>query len=139
MRTAWEEHSEQGHRAAVELTAAEGAALGDALSFYLRRRFGSDELELSVNALALRSLTGVSDRLGSLGAVGLGGRLVLSEHDLRGVWEALCLYVAERDVESYQAPEERDRLTELRALNEPLGDLLARRPSTPAPAPLALR
>ena len=139
MRTAWEQHSEERHRAAVELTASEAAALADALSFYLRRRFGSDQLELSAGTLSLRSLTGVSDRLGSLTSAGLGGRLVLSEHELRSLREALCLYVAERDTDSYQPPEERDRLTELRALNEPLGDLLAELPSAPATAPLVLR
>ncbi len=139
MRTAWEQHSEERHRAAVELTASEAAALADAFSFYLRRRFGSDQLELSASTLSLRSLTDVSDRLGALASAGLGGRLVLSEHELRSLREALCLYVAERDTDSYQPPEERDRLTELRALNEPLGDLLAELPSAPATAPLVLR
>jgi hypothetical protein len=139
MRTAWEQHFDEQHRAAVELTASEAAALADALSFYLRRRFGPHQLELSAAALSLRSLTGVSDRLGTLATAGLGGRLVLSEHELRGLREALCLYVAERDTESYQPPEERDRLSVLRALSEPLGDLLAELPSIPAPPPLVLR
>lgn len=139
MRTAWEQHSVDEHRAAVELAAPEAAGLAQALSFYLRRRFGADELEFSEEALALRSLTGVSDRLGSLATVALGGRLVLSEHELRGLREASCLYVAERDTESYQPPEERDRLTVLRALNERFGDLLAQLPDTAAPATLVRR
>jgi hypothetical protein len=139
MRTAWERDSTDGHRAAVELAAPEAAALADALSFYLRRRFGADELELAAKALSLRALAGVSDRLGSLSAAGLGGRLILTEQELRGTREALCLYVAERDRDSYQPPEERERLTTLRAMNEPLGDLLAQLPGTPAPGTLALR
>jgi hypothetical protein len=139
MRTAWEQDFADGHLAAVELAAPEARALADALSFYLRRRFGADEVDLSAKALALRSLAGVSDRLSALAAAELGGRLMLTEDEIRGTREALCLYVAERDRESYQPPEERERLAALRALNEPLGDLLARRPGPPAPAPLALR
>lgn len=138
MRTAWERHCDDEQHAAVELTAPEGRALADALSFYLRRRFGADELELPAKAHSLRLLTGVSDRLGSLAGAGLGGRLVLSEHELRGIREALCLYVAERDRESYQAPEERERLASLRALTEPLGDLLAQLPRPPAQRTLVL-
>ena len=139
MRTAWEQHTDGEHRAVLELTASEAASLADGLSFYLRRRFGSDEIELPERALALRSLAGVSDRLGALAAAGLGDRVRLSEGEVRGLREAIGLYVAERDTESYQSPEERDRLGEMRAMNEPLGDLLARMPSAPAPASLALR
>jgi hypothetical protein len=139
MRSAWERDFTGGHRAAVELAAPEAAALADALSFYLRRRFGADELELAAEALRLRSLAGVSDRLGALSAAGLGGRLILNEQELRGTREALGLYVADRDRESYQSPEERERLAVLRAMNEPLGDLLAELPGTPAPGTLALR
>jgi hypothetical protein len=139
MRTEWEQDFAGGHLAVVELTATEARALAEALSFYVRRRFGSSELELSANALALRSLVGVSDRLGTLADAGLGGRLILTEGELRGTREALCLYVAERDIDSYQPPEERERLVELHAMSDPLGDLLTRLPSTPALPPLALR
>lgn len=139
MRIAWEQPSGHEHRVVLEFAAPEAAALADALSFYLRRRFGAAEIELSAKALSLRSLTEASDRLASLATAGLGGRLMLSEHELRSLREALCLYVAERDTESYQPPEERDRLTELRALSEPLGDLLVQIRSAPAPATLALR
>ena len=139
MRSAWEQHTGEGRRAVLELDAAEGAALGSALSFYLRRRFGSGEIELSGQALSLRALTAVSDRLGSLIGGELGGRLALSEPELRGLREALCLYVAERDTESYQPPEERERLSELRSLNEPLGDFLAQAPSTVPTGALAVR
>ena len=136
MRTAWEQHSE-GHRAAVELAAVEAAALADALTFYLRRRFAGGELELAAQALSLRCFTELSDRLGTLRSAGVGGRLLLSEEDLRGLREAVCLYLAERDTESYQPPEERERLAELHEINEPLGDLLTVLPKAPAP-PAAL-
>ena len=139
MRTALEQSSDDGPRAVLELAAPEGAALADALSFYLRRRFGTDELELSAEALSLRSLAGVSDRLGALVAADLGGRLILTGQELRGLREALCLYLAERDTESYQPPPERERLGELHALNEPLGDLVAQLASPPRAAPVALR
>ena len=139
MRTAWEQHSGEERRAVVELTGPEGAALASALSFYVRRRFGTEEIELSGHALSLRSLTALSDRLGSLVATDLGGRLTLSEVELRGLREALCFYVAERDTDSYQPAEERDRLAELRALSEPLGDFLAQAPSTVPPGTLAVR
>ena len=139
MRTAWEQHTGEERRAVLELEAAEGAALASAMSFYVRRRFASEELELSGQALSLRALTSLSDRLGSLIGSELGGRLALTEPELRGLREALCLYVAERDTESYQPPEERDRLSELRSLSEPLGDFLAQAPSPVAPGTLAIR
>jgi hypothetical protein len=139
MRTEWERDFADGHLAVVELSAAEARALAEAVSFYVRRRFGSCELELSAKALALRSLVGLSDRLGALAEAELGGRLILTEDELRGTREALCLYVAERDTESYQPLEERERLAELHAMSDPLGDLLTRLPSSPASAPLALR
>ena len=139
MRAAWEQHSDDERRAVLELTEPEAAALASALTFYLRRRFGAEELELSGEALSLRSLAGVSDRLGSLVSSELGGQLTLAERELRGLREALCLYIAERDIDSYQSPEERDRLTELRALSEPLGDFLAQPPLAPVPGPLAVR
>lgn len=132
MRSDWEQHS-QGPRAAVELAAPEVAALADALSFYLRRRFSGGELELASQALSLRYVTELSDRLGTLTAAALGGRLLLSEQDLRGLREALCFYLAERDTDSYQPPEERERLARLHEINEPLGDLLTVLPKAPAP------
>jgi hypothetical protein len=138
MRATWEQHSE-GHRAAVELAAVEAAALADALTFYLRRRFVGGELELAAHALSLRYFTEFSDRLGALRAAGVGGRLLLSDNDLRRLREAVCFYLAERDTESYQPPEERDRLAELHEINEPLGDLLTALPKEPAvPATLSL-
>jgi hypothetical protein len=38
--------------------------------------------------------------------------------------EATCAYLAERDTESYQSPEERARLAELADLVDPLFDLV---------------
>ena len=139
MRTAWEQHSGKERHGVLELEAGEGAALASALSFYLRRRFGTEEIELPGQALSLRSLATLSDRLGTLVGSGLGGRVTLSEPELRGLREALCLYVAERDTDSYQPPEERERLGELRALSEPLGDFLAEAPSLAPPGTLAVR
>lgn len=140
MRATWEEHSVETQRAAVELAAPEASALADALSFYLRRRFGAGGLSMASDALSLRSFSELSHRLQSLSSAGMGGRLVLGEGDLRALREALCFYVAERDTESYQPPEERERLQELRELSEPLGDLVATVPGAqPSRAPLALR
>jgi hypothetical protein len=119
---------------------AEAAALASALSFYLRRRFGADGLEMASDALSLRSVSDLSHRLQSLSSAGMGGRVVLGETDLRALREALCFYVAERDTDSYQPPEERERLQELRELSEPLGDLVAAVPAAqPSRTPLALR
>ena len=125
MRATWEQHSVETHRAAVELAAPEAAALSDAVSFYLRRRFGADELEMAADTLSLRCLAELSHRLQSLSAAGLGGMLSLGESELRALRHAVCFYVAERDTESYQPPEERERLRVLGALSEPLGDLVA--------------
>jgi hypothetical protein len=140
MRAALEEHSGDAPRAAVELAAPEAAALADALSFYLRRRFGADGVEVAADALSLRSFTELSQRLQSLSSAGMGGRLVIGETDLRALREALCFYVAERDTDSYQPPEERERLRTLRELSEPLADLVAAvADARSGPAPLALR
>ena len=140
MRAIWEQHSVETHRAAVELAAPEGAALADAVSFYLRRRFATDEVEMASAALSLRCLSELSHRLGSLSSAGLGGSLTLDESELRALREALCFYVAERDTESYQPPEERERLQELRELSEPLGDLVAAVPAAlPGRSHLAVR
>ena len=140
MSAIWEQHSIERHRAAVELAAPEAAALSDAVSFYLRRRFGADEVEMASDALSLRCLSELSHRLQSLSAAGLGGMLSLGERELRALRHAVCFYVAERDTESYQPPEERERLQVLGELSEPLGDLVAAVPvAGPSRAHLALR
>ncbi len=140
MRFTWEEHAVETHHAVVELAAPEAAALADALSFYLRRRFGGDGLEIASDALSLRCLSELSHRLQSVASAGLGGRLVLGERELGALREALCFYLAERDTESYQPPEERARLQELRELSEPLGALIAAAPGAErGRASLALR
>ena len=140
MRCSWEEQAVEARRAALELAAPEAAALADALSFYLRRRFGGDELQMASDALSLRCFSELSQRLQSVSSAGMGGRLVVGQSELHALREALSFYLAERDTESYQPPEERERLQELRELSEPLGDVIAAAPGAErGRIPLALR
>jgi hypothetical protein len=93
--------------------------LGEAIA--LRR----DELarsEMDVDAvLALRALMTLDDLLGA--ALGEQAVLTLSREQALTLTEIAGTYVTARDVESYQSPEERDRIARLRSLAGPLMDM----------------
>jgi hypothetical protein len=113
-------------RAVAVFTAEAGlrGALADALSWHVQRRFQTDALEAD-KVIELRAAGALADRLDKFrGVEGRAPVRVNSDH-VRAIIEAAMSYRAERDVDSYQSPEERDRLAMLGELVDPLFDLLA--------------
>lgn len=108
--------------AAFDLTAADVAAVADALEFYRRRRFQGAELDAD-SALAMYAATAVADQASALAREESDATLRLERGGVGVLGEAVNLYLAERDVDSYQSPEERARIDRLRALVDPLLDL----------------
>jgi hypothetical protein len=113
-------------RAVAVFTAEAGrrAALADALSWHVNRRFQTGGLDTDT-VLALRAAGALADRLDE--HRGLEGRapIRVNADQVRVLIEAGSAYVMERDVESYQPPEERARIAELRVMVDPLFDLVA--------------
>ena len=100
------------------------AALADALSLHISRRFQADELDAE-EVLSLRAAGLLADRLDLHRGVEGNAPVRLNADQVRLLIEAAWAYIAERDVETYQPPEERDRIAELVGLADPLFDLLA--------------
>ena len=99
-------------------------ALADALSFQVQRRFQTDVLETE-KVLQLRIAGALADRLDEFRGVEGRAEVRLNADHVRLIIEAVMGYRSERDVDSYQSPEERDRLTLMGELIDPLFDLLA--------------
>lgn len=118
--------AEDGRAVAVFQAGAElRAALADALSWHVTRRFQAGALDEADAVLELRGAGALADRLDEhRGLEGLAPVRVNADH-VRLLIDAAAAYVSERDVESYQPPEERDRIAELSALIDPLFDLVA--------------
>jgi hypothetical protein len=116
--------AEDGRAVAVfGLDAERRAALADALSWHITRRFQSGELDADA-VLDLRAAGVLADRLDEhRGVDGMAPVRVNADH-VRVLIEAAWAYIAERDVEAYQPPEERERIASLVALTDPLFDLL---------------
>jgi hypothetical protein len=100
------------------------AALADALSWHISRRFQAEELEADA-VLELRAAGVLADRLDEHRGVEGKAPVRLSADQTRLLIEAAWAYIAERDVEVYQPPEERERIAELVGLTDPLFDLLS--------------
>jgi hypothetical protein len=100
------------------------AALADALSWHLNRRFQTDALETDT-VLELRAAGAFADRLDEFRGVEGRAEVRMNADQARLLIEAASAYRSERDVESYQSPEERERLAELAGLVDPLFDLVA--------------
>lgn len=101
------------------------AALADALSWHMTRSFQVGGLDEAEAVLELRAAGALADRLDE--HRGLEGRApvrVNADH-VRLLIGAASAYVMERDVESYQPPEERERIAQLSGLIDPLFDLVA--------------
>jgi hypothetical protein len=99
-------------------------ALADALSFQVQRRFQVDVLEAD-KVLQLRQAGALADRLDEFRGVEGRAEVRLNADEVRLIIEAVMGYRAERDVDSYQSPEERERLAMMGTLIDPLFDLLA--------------
>lgn len=99
------------------------AALADALSWHVSRRFQAESLEAD-KVIELRAAGALADRIDE--HRGLEGAVVrLNADQARLLIEALWSYIAERDIDAYQPPEERARIAELAAMADPLFDLVA--------------
>jgi hypothetical protein len=117
--------SEDGRAVAVFTTEAEPrAALADALSWYVTRRFQAGAIEADT-VLELRAAGALADRLDEFR--GREGRapVRLNADQARTLIEASSAYRSERDTETYQPPEERTRIAELSNLIDPLFELVA--------------
>jgi hypothetical protein len=120
--------------AVVDLSEAQAAAIADALSYYERTRFATQALD-AAQVLALRTVGALVDQIHSLAAAGGSAELRMSVADVSDLVHAAAAYLDERDTDSYQSPEERDRLAALRVLIEPLTDIVChvRRTGTSSP------
>ncbi len=96
-------------------------ALRDAIG-WKRDRQSFAQLDDAESVLRLRALTAVDDVLAESAGVPGQTPVTLSRGNALALCEIAGLYVSERDVESYQAPEERERIALLRGLSGPLMD-----------------
>lgn len=97
-------------------------ALADALSWLVTRRFQAEALEAG-KVIELRAAAALADRIDEHRGVDAKAPVRVNADEVRVLIEAVVVYVAERDTESYQPPEERARLAELSGLLDPLFDL----------------
>jgi hypothetical protein len=113
-------------RAVAVFTAEQGLreALADALSWYVNRQFQTGALEAD-KVIELRSSGALADRLDEFRGIEGRAPVRLTADHVRTIIEAASAYRSERDVDSYQSPEERERLATLAALIDPFFDLLA--------------
>jgi hypothetical protein len=96
-------------------------ALSDALAWRRDER-SRGELDDADAVLTLRELMTLDDMLAATRVYEDNVPLTLHRGQVHTLCEIAGAYVAERDVEGYQAPEERDRIERLRALAGPLMD-----------------
>jgi hypothetical protein len=107
----------------ADLPASAATALADAVA-RLRDTRSVGELD-ATGALQLRALSDLVDRLRPAPEAQMHV-VRLDAEDLAVVCDAAESYVAERDVEGYQPPAERERLAALRDVRDSLRDAQAR-------------
>jgi len=105
--------------AVFDLAAAQATAVQDALVYYRRVRFAGQALDADMVG-QLRALDGLSEQAHRRGGHTSPAVFRVGVADASALSEAAALYVADRDVESYQSPQERDRIALLSQLSEPL-------------------
>jgi hypothetical protein len=96
-------------------------ALSDALA-WRRDELSRVELDDAHAVLTLRGLMMLDDMLAVANAYEDDAPLTVNREQVHMLCEIAGAYVAERDIEDYQAPEERDRIERLRGLAGPLMD-----------------
>lgn len=116
--------ADDGRSVACDATPApaDRAALADALAWRLAQ-VRLDELEDAAAVAELRALTALDDLLGARRAAAPEAPLSLGRDHAARLCEIAGSYVAARDGEGYQAPEERARIARLDALSGTLMDL----------------
>jgi len=87
-----------------------------------RDTLGRLDYDDAAGVLVLRGWITLDDLLDSTSVFGDEAPLTLIREQAQMLCELAVSYVAERDVESYQPPEERDRIAALRLLTGPLMD-----------------
>jgi hypothetical protein len=112
-----------GHGVVCDTVVGRGdiGALSDALA-WRRDELSRVELDDAEAVLTLRGLMVVDDMLAVAGMYEGDAPLTVTRDQVHMLCEIAGAYVAERDVEGYQAPEERDRIDRLRGLAGPLMD-----------------
>jgi hypothetical protein len=96
-------------------------ALSDALA-WRRDRLSRVEFDDAETVLTLRGLMVLDDMLGATRAYEDNAPVTVNRKQVHALCEIAGAYVAERDIEGYQAPEERERIECLRGLAGPLMD-----------------
>jgi hypothetical protein len=116
--------ADEGRAVAVFTAGAERrAALADALSWQLTRRFQAGALEAE-GVVEMRAAGALADRIDEHRDVEAKSSIRLGAAEARLLIEAVVAYVSERDTEAYQPPEERARIAELSTVLDPLFDLV---------------
>ncbi|HEY5143565.1 MAG TPA: hypothetical protein VII98_08695 [Solirubrobacteraceae bacterium] len=110
--------------AVVDVEPRHVAPLADALSAAVGR-FSALELTSTEDVVRLARVRDLHDRFAEAALAQSGLRPRLTFALAQALTEAASAYVGERDVESYQSPEERERIAVLRELTGPLFDLTA--------------
>jgi hypothetical protein len=112
-----------GHGVVCDTVVGSGdvGALSDALA-WRRDELSRVELDDAGAVLTLRALMVVDDMLGVASVYEGHAPLTITREQVHMLCEIAGAYVAERDVDGYQAPEERDRIARLRGLAGPLMD-----------------
>ncbi|MDQ3849730.1 MAG: hypothetical protein M3296_03835 [Actinomycetota bacterium] len=101
---------------------AELDALRDALG-WRRRSLSLADLQAAESVLALRDVTALDDRLAAaIGAQDAHRLLTVDRDEALMLCECASTYVRDRDADGYQSPDERTRISRLRALAGPLMD-----------------
>jgi hypothetical protein len=112
---------------AVAVFTAGGArrdALADALSWHVTRRFQAESLEAE-DVMELRAAGALADKIDEFRGHEERAPVRLNADQARALIEAAYDYIAERDIDSYQPPEERERIAALQELIDPLFELIA--------------
>jgi hypothetical protein len=112
-----------GHGVVCDTVVGRGdiGALSDALA-WRRDELSRVELDDAEAVLTLRGLMVVDDMLAVAAMYEGDAPLTVTRDQVHMLCEIAGAYVAERDIEGYQAPEERDRIDRLRGLAGPLMD-----------------
>jgi hypothetical protein len=113
-----------GRAVAVFAAGAERrAAMADALSWQVTRRFQAGALEAE-GVVELRAAGALADRIDEHRGVEAKASIRINVDEARLLIEAVVAYISERDTEAYQPPEERARIAELSDVLDPLFDLV---------------
>jgi hypothetical protein len=116
--------ADEGRAVAVFMAGAERrAAMADALSWHVTRRFQAGALEAE-GVAELRAAGAMADHLDEHRGVEAKASIRVHADEARLLIEAVVAYVSERDTEAYQPPEERARIAELSGVLDALFDLV---------------